>query len=74
MKTTPPIPELPEGELFHAVSALANSAESFRKAFLLVAAGSDAKRILLDHESTLLLSDEVIRAWVDKLGLEESTI
>jgi hypothetical protein len=73
----PPIPPITDPELIEAVSALTRAADSYRKAFLLLAdrllaAGGgnneDFQYVLEKGEDTLHLSDAIIDAWRQQLG------
>ena len=73
----PPIPPITDPELLEAVSALTRAADSYRKAFLLladrllVAGGGDNEDFRYVFEKggdALHLSDAVINAWRRQLG------
>ena len=73
----PSIPPITDPELLEAVSALTRAADSYRKAFFLLAdrlltAGGgdneDFRYVLEKGEDALHLSDAVINAWRQQLG------
>jgi hypothetical protein len=73
----PPIPPITDPDLIEAVSALTRAADSYRKAFLLLAdrllvAGGgdneDIRYVLEKGGDALHLSDTVINAWRKQLG------
>jgi len=67
----PPIPPILNEELLEAVSALAGAAHSYRSV-LFLAAEAEPKvfALMMKHESLLTLSDTVINAWREQLGLD----
>jgi hypothetical protein len=71
--TTPlkPPPIIDDDDLRSAVSALANAAHSYRSVLFKVAAGNhDLIEQIVEHEDLLNLSDFVINAWREHLGLD----
>ena len=72
----PPIPPITDPELIEAVSALTGTAETYRKAFLLLADrllasgrdNEDFRYVLEKGGDALHLSDTVINAWRKQLG------
>jgi hypothetical protein len=73
----PPIPPITDPELIEAVSALTRAADSYRKAFLLLAdrllvAGGgdneDFRYVIKKGGDALHLSDAIINAWRHQLG------
>jgi hypothetical protein len=67
----PPIPPILDEELREAVSALAAAAHSYRSV-LFLAADTEPKilELLVMHEDLLKISDSVINAWRQQLGLD----
>jgi len=67
----PPIPPILDKVLLEAVSALVGAAHSYRSV-LFLAAEAEPKvfDLMMKHESLLTLSDTVINAWREQLGLD----
>jgi hypothetical protein len=67
----PPIPPILDIELLEAVSALVGAAHSYRS-ILFMAAEAEPKvfDLMMKHESLLSISDTIINAWREQLGLD----
>ncbi len=68
----PPITPILDEELLEAVSALVGAAHGYRSV-LFLAAEAEPKvfDLMMKHESLLTLSDTVINAWREQLGLDD---
>jgi hypothetical protein len=67
----PPIPPILDEELLEAVSALASAARSYRSVLFLAAEAEPKVRdLMMKHEDLLNLSDSIINAWCEQLGLD----
>ena len=57
-------------EELHAISALVNSAVTYRGAFFATIEGTDPMKVVQENEPMLHLSDRVINAWATHLEID----
>ena len=62
----PPIPKIRDEELRHAVSALAQSGNYYRQAFLQVLQDKSSTDILIENLEYLKAADAIIEKWMDE--------
>ena len=70
MNQIPTIRIITDCETLQAVCALAQSAESYRKAILMLLNGTSADYIIKSHGEYLELAGQVINNWCEQLAID----